>query len=70
MNGAGRCPCEDSRNACLSCKPGELPSGSAFGVRPDASVRIRFKPDPARDRAQTYNPGGYMRQGYDTGRGR
>jgi hypothetical protein len=71
LNGAGRCPCAEGPNPCLSCKGGEgsTGAGSLIGVRPTI-IHTRYKDDPVRDPGSRFNQGGYLRSGYDTGRGR
>jgi hypothetical protein len=70
LYGAGRCPCQNDPNPCLSCKAGEGSdgAGSLIGVRPTI-IHTRYKQDAVRDPGARYNQGGYLRSGYDTGRG-
>ena len=65
LNGAGRCPCVQGKNPCLTCKA----PGTMMGVRPTI-ISSRYKDDPVRDPGSRFNSGGYLRSGYDTGRGR
>jgi hypothetical protein len=68
MLATGRCPCSGSPAACLSCKDQATNiAGVRPAVQPDASCPA-YVPDLVRDRAAGYLGGGYLRQGYDSGR--
>ena len=44
------------------------PMGHISGGRDANGRQIAYKPDPVRDRALSYNGGGYLSSGYDSGR--
>ena len=72
MNRGGqRCPCgtEPGGHMCLSCQDHTgTPPGVTNGARPAVPGQQMWTPDAARDPAQQFISGGYMRTGYDTGR--